>query len=294
MQDAMTLAPDIKLSDRTFQALSEFISCQLGIKMSAGKKTMLQGRLAKRLRQLQMASFEAYCQYLFSPQGKARELVHMLDAVTTNKTDFFREPRHFDILTQTVLPELAGLHGAGSQRRLGVWSAGCSTGAEPYTLAMVLNEFGQAWDAFDYLILATDISTQVLAKAREAIYTETEADPIPLALKKKYLLRSKNRGQELVRLVPEIRNKVELRRLNFMDEDYGITVAMDVVFCRNVIIYFDRPTQQLVLSRLCRHLRPGGYLFMGHSETLNGFDLPLQQVTTAVYRKNDLKDKATR
>ena len=112
MQEAMTYAPDMKLSDRAFQSLSEFISSQLGIKLSVGKKTMLQGRLAKRLRQLQMISFEAYCQYLFSPEGRARELVHMLDAVTTNKTDFFREPRHFDILTGSVLPELASLYGA--------------------------------------------------------------------------------------------------------------------------------------------------------------------------------------
>ena len=285
MQEVMTHSSNMAISDKIFHDLSEFISSELGIKMPAAKRTMLQGRLMKRLRTLKMSSFEAYCQYIFSPAGKAQELVHMLDAVTTNKTDFFREPRHFDILTQTVLPELVSLRGSGGRRKFTLWSAGCSTGAEPYTLAMVLHEFASSCDYFDYVILATDISTKVLAKARDAIYTENEVRPIPLPLKKKYLLRSKKRAQGLVRLVPEIRSKVAFRRLNFMDQDYAIADAMDMVFCRNVIIYFDRPTQQLVLSRLCRHLRPGGYLFMGHSETLNGFHLPLQQVSTTVYRK---------
>lgn len=287
MQEIATHASTMVLSDRTFQQLSEFISSELGIKMPTAKRTMLQGRLVKRLRLLKMNSFEAYCQYIFSPEGKAGELAQMLDAVTTNKTDFFRDPRHFDILTQTVLPELVSLRGRGFRRKFNLWSAGCSTGAEPYTLAMVLHEFARSCDQFDFRILATDISTRVLAKVREAIYTENEAKPIPLVLKKKYLLRSKNRDQGLVRLVPEIRGKVVFHRLNFMNQDYAITDTMDVVFCRNVIIYFDRATQQQVLSRLCRHLRPGGYLFMGHSETLNGFHLPLRQVITTVYRKID-------
>lgn len=287
MQEVVTHSSNMVLSDKIFHDLSEFISRELGIKMPAAKKTMLQVRLMKRLRRLKMDSFETYCRYIFSPEGRAQELVHMLDAVTTNKTDFFRESRHFDILTQTVLPELVSQRGAGGRRRFILWSAGCSTGAEPYTLAIVLHEFAKLNENLDYLILATDISTKVLAKARDAIYTENEAKPIPLPLKKKYLLRGNSNSLGLVRLVPEIRKKVAFRRLNFMDEDYAITDAMDVVFCRNVIIYFDRPTQQIVLSRLCRHLRPGGFLFMGHSETLNGFHLPLQQVATTVYRKNE-------
>ena len=285
MQETLTQTSTIVLTNGTFQQLSEFISRELGIKMPLTKRSMLQGRLMKRLRTLKMNSFEAYCQYLFSPAGKTGELVHMLDAVTTNKTDFFREPRHFDILTRTVLPEFVNSRGKYSRRQFTLWSAGCSSGAEPYTLAMIMNEFAQAQGCFDYLILATDISTRVLIKARDAVYTENEVNPVPPVLKKKYLLRSKNREQGLVRLVPGIRNKVVFRRLNFMDQDYALTDVLDVIFCRNVIIYFDRGTQLQVLRRLCRHLRPDGYLFMGHSETLNGFDLPLKQVSTTVYRK---------
>ena len=241
----------------------------------------------KRMRKLKIQSYETYCDYLFSDEGRQREMVHMLDAVTTNKTDFFREPKHFEFLAGNILPELVRLKGAGIRRRLAVWSAGCSTGAEPYTLAMVLSEFAHKCRGFDYSVLATDISTKVLMKAREAIYTENEVKPVSLALKKKYLLRSKNRNQELVRIVPDLRKRVEFRRLNFMDSDYGLKRAIDVIFCRNVLIYFDHPTQQQVLSRLCRHLSPHGYFFSGHSETLNGFDLPLEQVNTTVYRKTN-------
>lgn len=273
------------LSDKIFQRFSEFISDELGIKMPTGKRTMLQGRLMKRLRRLNMTSFDDYCDYIFSPEGKAQELVNMLDVVTTNKTDFFREPKHFEILTSGILPELARNHGAGTRRRLTMWSAGCSTGAEPYTLAMVLAEFAAGFEGFDFGIYATDISTKVLSKARDAVYTEKEAQPIPLSMKKKYLLRSRDKSRGLVRIVPALRKRVEFSRLNFMDSRYGLKVGMDMIFCRNVIIYFNRMTQEAVLKRLCRHLRAGGFLFTGHSETLNGFNLPLQQVTATVYRK---------
>ena len=272
-------------SEKIFEKISRFISNELGIKMPPSKKIMLQGRLMKRLRQLEMNSFEAYCDYLFSHEGRQYEMVHMLDAVTTNKTDFFREPRHFEILSKSVLPELARLKTTRIQKRLVIWSAGCSTGAEPYTLAMVLNEFAETCEHFDYLVMASDISTRVLTQAQEAVYTEAETIPIPPAIRKKYLLRSRDPSRQLVRIVPELRKKMKFFRLNLMDADYGIHTDVDVIFCRNVLIYFDHATQQQVLSRLCRHLRPNGYLFTGHSETLNGFDLPLKQISTTVYRK---------
>lgn len=273
------------LSQQTFERISRFISNELGIKMPPSKKIMLQGRLMKRLRQLKINSYEAYCDYLFSHEGRQHEMVHMLNAVTTNKTDFFREPKHFEILSKSVLPELMNLKKTGIRRRLVIWSAGCSTGAEPYTLAIVLSEFVRTCEDFDYLVMASDISTKVLAQAQEAVYTETETIPIPPELRKKYLLRSKDPARRLVRIVPELRKKIKFFRLNLMDEDYGIHTDVDVIFCRNVLIYFNHATQQQVLSRLCSYLRPNGYLFSGHSETLNGFDLPLVQVATTVYRK---------
>ena len=273
------------MTDRDFSRLSEFIYSECGIKMPPTKKVMLESRLKKRLRMLGIKSFRDYCDYLLSPAGIENELIHMIDVVTTNKTDFFREPAHFDYLVRHALPELLETGETGTRRPVMVWSAGCSTGEEPYTLGMVLNEFSESVYGCRYMILATDISTKVLDVAKSGIYTEDRIGPVPPALKKKYLLRSKDRKKGLVRIIPELRERVKFRRLNFMDGDFGMREPVDVIFCRNVIIYFDRKTQESLIKRFCKHLRPGGYLFMGHSETLNSMDLPLFQVAPTVYRK---------
>ncbi|WP_407932147.1 CheR family methyltransferase [Geomonas anaerohicana] len=270
------------LSARDFGRLSRFIYDTCGIKMPEVKKTMLEARLQKRLRSLGMHSFTDYCDFLFSAEGMEKELVQMLDMVTTNKTDFFREPDHFNYLTHTVLPEWVKRHPGAA---LSVWSAGCSSGEEPYTLCMVLSEFAQRNPGFDFKILATDISTRVLDKAKTAIYTESQVEPVALELKKKYLLRSKDRSSGVVRIVPELREKVRFRRLNFMDEDFGMRDHLDIIFCRNVIIYFDRPTQERLLQRFHRYMKPGAFIFMGHSETLSGLDVPLVSVYPTVYRR---------
>ena len=273
------------LTGKLFEALGRFVTDELGIKMPTSKRTMLQSRLQKRLRHLNFKTFEAYYDYIFSHEGRENELHHFLDAVTTNKTDFFREPRHYKVLTEMVLPQLTADQGIIFHRPLKIWSAGCSTGAEPYTLAMILEDFVDRHMGFQYKILATDISTHVLSIARTAIYDEREAAPIPHSLKKKYLLRSKDRSRPKIRIAPALRHRVEFMRLNFMDQDYAMSGVMDIIMCRNVIIYFDRPTQFEVLNRLCRCLKNDGFLFMGHSETLNGFHLPLRQITANVYQK---------
>lgn len=271
-----------RLSAGDFARLSRFIHEACGINMTAGKKTMLEARLHKRLRALGMRSFADYCAFLFGAGG-GDEQVTMIDLATTNKTDFFREADHFAFLVQRALPEW--LHRQGGARRLSVWSAGCSSGEEPYTLSMVLNEFAAGVAGFDYRIIATDICTQVLEKARLAVYREERTAPVPPHLKRKYLLRSRERSEGLVRVVPLLREKVRFRRLNLMADDFGMDERVDIIFCRNVIIYFDRPTQERLLNRFCDQLRAGGYLFMGHSETLNGLDVPLIQVYPTVYRK---------
>lgn len=273
------------LSESDLHRLSEFIHTECGIKMPPSKKTMLEARLQKRLRFLGLSSFSQYCDYVFSPQGMESELVHMIDVITTNKTDFFREPSHFSYLTQKALPDLIVAYGAAVRKKFAIWSAGCSTGEEPYTLAIVLSEFSESYPGFTFTVLATDISTKVLEKAKTGIYEEERLEPVPAHLVKKYFLKSKNREKKLVRIVPELRQLVKFRRLNFMDEDFGFREPINIVFCRNVIIYFDRPTQERLLNKLCRHLAPGGYVFMGHSETLNGLDVPLISVAPTVYRK---------
>ena len=274
-----------EMSREMFCRFRSYVYTHLGIKMPDVKHTMLQCRLQKRLRVLKIASYEEYYDYVFSIRGMETELSHMIDAVTTNKTDFFREPKHFEYLARMVLPEL--LHHArisGSQV-FRFWSAGCSTGAEPYTLAMVLNEFASQNRVFRYSILATDISKRVLDEAKDGIYSGAMVSPIPSVLRKKYLLKSKNPRETDVRIIPALRAKVAFGRLNFMADDFGLENKMDVIFCRNVMIYFDRSTQEKVVNRFCRYLTPGGYLFIGHSETLNGLHVPLTQVSPTIYQK---------
>jgi len=273
------------MSNADFVRMSKLIQDFCGIKLPQVKKTMLEGRLRKRLKALGMETFDEYCDYIFDPKSAGEEYVHMLDAVTTNKTDFFRESNHFDYLLNRVLPELVSSQGLGIGKLLNVWSAGCSTGEEPYTLAMVLSDFAETVPGFHFLVLGTDISTRVLSKAVSGIYERDRVDPIPMPLRKKYLLRSKGKDAGLVRIAPELRSSVRFARLNLMEDDYGMREQMGVIFCRNVIIYFDRPTQKRLLARLSQQLISGGYLFMGHSESIHGMDLPLVQTATTIHRK---------
>jgi chemotaxis protein methyltransferase CheR len=244
---------------------------------------MLEARIKRRLKILGYHSYGEYCDYLFGHEGLKDELVHLIDVVTTNKTDFFREPGHFDYLAQKALPELAERI-AG--RQFVIWSAGCSTGEEPYTMAIVLSEYALTHPGFRFRILASDISNLVLAKAEMGVYTSEVVAPVQPMLRQKYFMRSRDRGSNQVRVAPELRKLIEFRRLNFMDADYGIE-KVDAIFCRNVIIYFDRATQERILQRLSNCLLPGGYMFVGHAETLHDMDLPLTPVAPALYRRTD-------
>lgn len=266
-----------------FARFAEFITRQLGIKMSDNKVPMLQSRLMRRLRQLGMNSLDEYQNYLFNSAHSDEERVLFIDAVTTNKTDFFREAQHFDYLVNSALPSLMQLGLPNGS--LKVWCAGCSSGEEPYTLAMVLSEFARENAGFDFSIVATDISTRVLEHARLGIYETSRIEPIPMALRHRYLLRSCDPQKRAVRIVPDLRGKITFRRLNFMDADYGLRDTFDVIFFRNVMIYFDKPTQEAVLHKQCRHLRSGGYLFVGHSESLAGLNVPVSIISSAVFRK---------
>jgi chemotaxis protein methyltransferase CheR len=271
-----------KLSDHDFLRLSIFIKEKTGIALSDVKKTMLQARLQKRLRVLHLHSFSDYCKHLFSSDGA--EIGNFINVVTTNKTDFFREPHHFEYLVNTAIPFLQH-HGLIRHHYLNVWSAACSTGMEPYTLAMMLSEYQAVNHGFSWSILGTDISTNVLEKASQATYSEENVEPIPIPLKKKYLLRSSDRTKHLVKIVPELRSHIEFQQLNFMQEHYELGQKFEVIFCRNAIIYFDRATAFDILKKITQYLIPGGFLFLGHSESLNGFSLPYDGVGTTIYQK---------
>tara|TARA_B100000614_G_scaffold253278_1_gene267022 strand:- start:947 stop:1807 length:861 start_codon:yes stop_codon:yes gene_type:complete len=273
------------LNDGQFNRLSRFIEGEVGIKMPPGKRIMLESRLQKRLRALALTSFDDYLQHVFDHEGD--EIIHMIDVVTTNKTDFFREADHFGFLEDHVLPEFLTREQGSRTGVFKAWSAASSTGEEAYTMGIVMAEFRRNNPRFDFRILGTDISTAVLATARTAVYPVHRIDPVAPELRKRYFLRSRDRGSELVRVKPELRQRATFHRMNLMAPHFPIRDRFHAIFCRNVIIYFERPRQAELLRKLYQYLLPGGYLFLGHSETLAGMDLPVESVAPTVYRRPD-------
>jgi chemotaxis protein methyltransferase CheR len=273
------------LSSAEFERFARLVHAECGIHLPPTKRVLLEGRLRRRLGALGLTSFAAYWNLLQSQQGHKQELVHMIDAVSTNKTDFFREPQHFAYLTEEVLPRL---HAAIQGRRpVCVWSAACSTGEEPYTLAMVLEEFAEANPGFMHRITATDINTNVLQRAAKAVYRKERTVDVPRTLLRKYFLRSRDPKEQLVRVAPQLRGKVRFSRINLMDDAWDVAPTYDIIFCRNVLIYFDARTCEQVVRKLLARLEPGGNLFIGHSETLNNTGLPVRAERPTVYARTN-------
>jgi len=279
--DVSSKAPLQGFSPRNFQRLSAYVYRYSGIKLPPSKLTMVEGRLRRRLRALQIATLDEYCAYLFDQGGLDLEAVHLVDSLTTNKTDFFREPQHFAFLVDHILPKML----AEGRSRIKVWSSACSTGAEPYTLAMVMDDFLSSEGRATYSILATDLCTQVLKVAQRGVYELDTLAPAPAPLRQKYVRNASDRAARLCRIAPALRSKIGFARLNLMDQSYAVGRDMDVIFCRNVLIYFDKPTQQAVLTKLCAHMRTGGYLVLGHAETISGLDLPVEQIANTIFQR---------
>lgn len=265
-----------ELNANQFQEISRIVYHQCGISLKSGKEALVRARLMKRLRALEMPSVKAYMELIGSEQGE-REIHTLIDVMTTNKTSFFREAAHFDYLAEDILPAL-------EQRRLRFWSAACSSGEEPYTLAMVLRENIPAIDKKDVLILSTDISSRMLETAREGVYSKDRLQGVPLSFVQKYFERSTARGDGQYRVGSALRKLVRLAPLNLM-QAWPMKGHFHVIFCRNVMIYFDRPTQQRLVNRFHDLLVPGGHLFVGHSEGLSGIRHEFQYMKPAIYRK---------
>ncbi len=282
MQPLM-IEPLPRLSDRHFRAIAELVEQQVGIRLPENKRLMLEGRLQKRVRMLGYGDINEYVDHLFDDDHFDTELIHLIDCVTTNKTDFFREPFHFDFLREIAVPELLR---RARGRPLKIWSAACSTGMEAYTIAIVLDDMQRTGGAsFQFRILGTDISTGVLQLAEEGIYTKEMIAPVPDAMAKRYFLSSKDKSRSEVRIVPELRRSVAFMRMNLMDAVYPVDRDVDVIFCRNVLIYFDKPTQSKVVERLCSHLRPGGYLIVGHSESMiQNQSIKMKQLQPTIFK----------
>jgi chemotaxis protein methyltransferase CheR len=273
----------LQLSSHEFETVAELVYENCGINLEPCKKTMVESRLNRRLRALNISTFGNYLQFVNTKDGIENELSHLIDVLTTNKTDFFREIHHFDFMMDSLLPEFMKSNGTKTMK---VWSAACSSGEEPYTIAMVLQEFARLNASFAYEVLASDISTQVLQKAIRAIYHADRANDIPAAYRSKYLLRGKDHSNPRIRVTPELRTKVRFERINLIDDALNVEQVQDVIFCRNVLIYFDRETQLKVIRNLLANLRSGGLLFIGHSESLHFFDLPIRQIRPTIFFKH--------
>lgn len=270
----------IELSERDFLRFSRLVYEHAGINLHEGKRELLRARLAKRIRELGFRSFAQYYDHVVT-DNTGDEIVYMLDCITTNLTRFFREEAHFQFLAEVVYPEFLEATRRGTHAPvLRVWSAACSTGEEPYSIAMHARTHLEE----EVSILATDLSTRALHKALKGIYTLGRLSEVPGHMVTRFFLRGHGPREGSVRLKPEIRACVHFERHNLMDPPL-LREAMDVVFCRNVLIYFDRATQKRVVQNVAEALVHGGYLFVGHAESLNGAVPSLRYVKPAIYRK---------
>jgi len=266
------------MNARTMARFCSLIYETTGIRLGENKEELVSARIGKRLRALGLPSPEDYLDYLCAAEN-GQELVHLIDAISTNHTSFFRESSHFDLLA-----ELAGRWRQAGQKRFRLWSAACSTGEEPYTMAMVLAEKDVLSDC-DVRILATDISTRVLDQAMAGEYGRERVKGLPAQIRQRYFEEYIN-GERQFRVAPEIRRMVRFERLNLISPPYPMRGPLDVVFCRNVMIYFDAKGRSVLLREIHRLLKPGGYLMVGHAESLAGLDHAFRFVEPATYRRD--------
>ncbi|MBN2646984.1 MAG: protein-glutamate O-methyltransferase CheR [Thiotrichales bacterium] len=269
---------EFTFSDADFAKIKKIVYDYAGIDLNESKKNLVYNRLAKRVRFLQLSSFAEYVRYV-QHHGE-EEFVHLINAITTNLTFFFRENHHFDYLGQTLLPECLKKNAA--ERKIRIWSAGCSTGEEPYSIAMVLKECVPAsWDA---RVLATDLDSNVVATAQQGIYPLERLKGVELERKKRFFLKGKGEQEGLARVKPDLAKAIDFGQLNLMDE-WPIRAPLDAIFCRNVVIYFDKPTQAKLFDRYAELLPIGGHLFVGHSESLHNVCDRFELLGKTIYRK---------
>ena len=280
LQDSLGLKYH-QLTDAQFQQFSALVYEKTGIYLKPEKKELLNARLGKRLRALGLDSFKGYYEYLMRDTG-GEELVQMINVVSTNFTSFFRENSHFDLVAGRVLPEMTA--SKRRNREITLWSSACSSGEEPYTLAMVVADYLERHPDWNYRILATDISTKVLAQAERGVYANDRITKVPPAFLKRYFQKGVGSASGYVKVKDVLRSHIAFSRFNLMHE-FPWREELDVIFCRNVMIYFNRQTQQELVAKFYRALVPGGFLFIGHSESITGLAHEFVQVDATAYRK---------
>ena len=272
-----------QLSMEEFNLIRKLVYDRFGIHLNEQKKSLVVERLQKTLRTGQFESFRAYYDYVVSDRS-GRALLELVDRISTNHTHFFREKDHFVFMQTTWLPALKkAAQTAGKKKDIRIWSAGCSSGEEPYTIAMLLaDQFEMDGSGWDIGILATDISTTVLEKAQAGLYSDSQLEQVPDVYKRKYFRPA---GEGLYSVAPVIKDLVMFRRLNLMNAEYPFKGQFQIVFCRNVMIYFDEPVREGLLARYHRYLEPNGYLFIGHSESIGRDNKYFRFIRPAIYQK---------
>jgi chemotaxis protein methyltransferase CheR len=268
----------VELQEKEFDFLRHVVMQNAGIVLGPSKRQLVQGRLVRRLRELGLKSFAQYCDYV--RDSGPEELVNLINAITTNVTSFFRENHHFEQLAKKMLPE--AMRRNAQSRRIRIWSAGCSSGEEPYSIAMTVAETMPAGQRWDLKILATDIDSEMVATAANGVYADDRVNGISLERQKLWMQRGSGDHVDMLRMKPELISLITFKPLNLLG-DWPITGPFDVIFCRNVMIYFDQPTREKLLSRFARLLAPGGYLCIGHSESIHGTSLPYRLVGRTIY-----------
>ncbi|MFH1716324.1 MAG: protein-glutamate O-methyltransferase [Planctomycetota bacterium] len=274
---------DVVLSEKDFRKISDLVYKHCGINLHDGKKELVRARLAKRLRNGNFKTFPEYMRYVMEDKT-GREFSMLIDSLSTNLTAFFREKQHFEFMRESFLPRLLERNRRDRNFRIRCWSAGCSSGEEPYSIAITLHEAVDKQGRWDIKVLATDISTSILEKAREGVYEQERVAPVPPLQKNKYLVLHQQDGQKVFEAGKILKDIVVFKYLN-LQKEWPLKGPLDFIFCRNVMIYFDKPTQQRLINRFWELLSPGGILFTGHSESLTGIEHRFDYIQPTIYMK---------
>jgi chemotaxis protein methyltransferase CheR len=280
-----TLAGDVQdLTREDYDLIRRLVYAKSGINLGDGKMQLVRARLGKKVREGNFKSFRNYYRHVESdPSGES--LCELLDAISTNTTHLFREIRHFNLLKTLVSQWVEDRAWRSGNSSLRIWSAACSSGEEPHSIAMVVHDILSKHSGVDFKLLATDLSTRMLSRAKIGLYDAHRVGTVPAELRNKYFRKVVENDQPMLQIIPELRKHITFSHFNLMTPTFPFKQGFHIVFCRNVMIYFDRQTQEGLIGRISSHLQPGGYLMIGHSESLNGITHPLSYVEPTVYRK---------
>ena len=274
---------DLTLSERDYKQIKDLVFRHSSIDLGDNKKELVVCRLGKRIRKLGLRNFPEYLRLLEGPQGE-EEILNLVDAISTNHTFFFREIQHFEHVFKVALPYWFKERG---QTPVKIWSAACSTGEEPYSIAITAEEFARQNQQFSYTLDCTDISRIVLDKASKGIYSHDRVRTTPSFAIPRYFLKNNAKPEPCYQVKPALKRNISFQRINLLQFPYRQRTQYHIIFLRNVIMYFNKETQEQLINQLCQHLQPGGFLMIGHAENLNGLKHPLKQIQPAIFRLLD-------